>query len=288
MKYWIFKIVGILGLVVTPIILDSFYNVVVEMESLYARRTWYELCTILLVVFLVITLAGFARSIAKIKAWIDFHTDFDDDQELDNYPGVKIYAFVKKIAGIVLLVAIIAVSAMNNHVEFVTNNYGTIIIVLVATLLLLFVANIVICLIMRIVPLHYDMAVVLGALGFIIEISFIYLGIARIYSMLASVPFYAFAALYFSTVFDEFITIDEVFDWLCDDMYDEYYKKLCDKEKAKNAEKELSANKQAKQKKIENKPIVRAERKEAKQVKKTEKKTAKQTKKTNKKTLEKK
>lgn len=96
MKYWIFKIVGILGLVVTPIILDSFYNVVVEMESLYARRTWYELCTVLLVVFLVITLAGFARSIAKIKAWIDFHTDFDDDQELDGYPGVKIYAFVKK------------------------------------------------------------------------------------------------------------------------------------------------------------------------------------------------
>ena len=220
-------------------------------------------------------MAGFARSIAKIKAWIDFHTDFDDDQELDGYPKVKIFAFVKKIAGIVLLVAIIAVSAMRDHVAFVANNYTLIIIILVATLLLLFLANIVICLIMKIVPLHYDMAVVLGTIGVVIEIAFIYFGIARIYAMIITVPLYAFAALYFSTVFDEFITIDELFDWICDDTYDEYYKELCEKEKAQKEKQELSINKQAKQKKIENKVIVREEKRQLKQTKKLQKKSLK-------------
>ena len=261
MKYWILKIIGILGLIASPIVLNATYDDVVTFDSIVARRTWHEGCIILLVLFLVITMAGFARSIAKIKAWIDFHTDFDDDQELDGYPKVKIFSFVKKIVAIVIVVAMIALSVMKNKVDFVTDNYSRIMFILVAVLFVLFVASIIVCLIMRIVPLYYDVAVVCAIIGIAIDSIFLYYGIARIYSAIASVPLYAVSALCVSTIFDEFITIDDIFDWICDDTYDEYYKKLCDKEKAT---KELSKNKQAKQKKIENKRVVKEQKKHSK------------------------
>lgn len=261
MKYWILKIIGILGLIATPIVLNATYNDVIDMNSIVARKTWHEGCIILLVVFLVITMAGFARSIAKIKAWIDFHTDFDDDQELDGYPKVKIFSFVKKIVAIVLVVAMIVFLVMNEKVAFVTNNYGTIKFIFLAVLFVLFLASIVLCLIMRIVPLYYDVAIVCAIMGIAIDTMFTHFGIAYIYAAIVSVPLYAVSAICVSTVFNEFITIDEVFDWICDDTYDEYYKELCEREKAKEVKQELSKNKQAKQKKIENKHTIREQKK---------------------------
>lgn len=263
MKYWILKIIGILGLIATPIILNATYDDVAALNSIVASRTWNEGCIILLVLFLVVTMAGFARSLAKIKAWIDFHTDFDDDQELDGYPKVKVFSFVKKIVAIVIVVAMIVFVVLNNKVEFVTNNYSKIMFVFVAVLFVLFLASIIVCLTMKIVPLYYDVAVVCAIIGFAIDSIFIYVGIERVYAMIASVPLYAISAICVSTVFNEFITIDEFFDWICDDKYDEYYKELCEKEKQV-----LSKNKQAKQQKIENKPVVREKKKQAKQVKK--------------------
>lgn len=279
MKYWILKIIGILGLIATPIVLNATYNDVIDMNSIVARKTWHEGCIILLVVFLVITMAGFARSIAKMKAWIDFHTDFDDDQELDGYPKVKIFSFVKKIVAIVLVVAMIVFLVMNEKVAFVTNNYGTIKFIFLAVLFVLFLASIVLCLIMRIVPLYYDVAIVCAIMGIAIDTMFIHFGIAYIYAAIVSVPLYAVSAICVSTVFNEFITIDEVFDWICDDTYDEYYKELCEREKAKEVKQELSKNKQAKQKKIENKHTIREQKKQSKNNKKQTKDKSKSAKK---------
>ena len=123
----------------------------------------------------------------------------------------------------ILVVAIIVVSIMNGRVDFVANNYGTIMFSLVGVLFALFLASIIVCLIMRIVPLYYDIAVVLTMIGLAINFAFDYYGIAHIYAMMASVPLYAIAALCISTVFDEFISIDEFFDWICDDKYDDNY-----------------------------------------------------------------
>ena len=173
---------------------------------------------------------------------------------------------MNKTMWLVLVVAIIVVFIMSGSVDFVANNYGTIMFALVGVLFALFLASIIVCLIMRIVPLYYDIAVVLTMIGLAINFAFDYYGIAHIYAMMASVPLYAIAALCISTVFDEFISIDELFDWICDDKYDEYYKELCEREKAKNAKQELSVHKQAKQKKIENKPAVRQEKKQKKEL----------------------
>ena len=105
MKYLILKIIGIAGLVITALCSDYFINEFLSDE--YSSRTsicFIEVYGLLLIVFLLITIAGFSRTIARIKALIDFYTDFDDDPDLDGYPKLRIY----KIFRLVMLGVIIA------------------------------------------------------------------------------------------------------------------------------------------------------------------------------------
>ena len=55
MKYLVLKIIGILGLVVTPIIMNGSYGYVEDFGSIIARESWFEAYELLLIVFLVIT-----------------------------------------------------------------------------------------------------------------------------------------------------------------------------------------------------------------------------------------
>lgn len=250
MKYWILKIVGILGLVATPIIMNSLYPFVKETGSIVARETWFQGCEIFLILFLVVTMAGFSRSIAKIKAFIDFHTDFDDDQDLDGYPKLKIYSFVKKILAIVSVVAIIVISLLRKKVAFIDNNLKYIVFSIVAVVFVLFLVNIIICFAKKIVPLHFDTSIVFAIFAFVLEALLIHFGCNEIVAALISVPFFALAALYFACSIDELISIDELFDWLCYEEYEKHYSMLCEKEKSQEA-----------QAKIEKKVSVRNARK---------------------------
>lgn len=270
MKYLIFKIIGILGLVATPIIMNSLYPLVKESGSIVARETWFEGCEILLIVFLIITMAGFSRFIAKMKAYIDFYTDFDDDQHLECYPKLKIYSFIKKIVAIISIVAIIVISILKEKVAFITNNYNYIILAIVSLVLVLFLINIIICFAIKVVPLHFDISIVLTIVGFALESMLIYFGCSQVVSMLITAPIFAFATLYFACACDDYISIDELFDWLCYDYYKNYYSMLCEKENSQNSKE-----------KIEKKVNVRNTRKTTRKNKKENKSNKKQSNKNN-------
>ena len=239
MKYLIFKIIGILGLIGTPILMNFLYPAVKETGSIVARETWFEGFEILLIVFLIVTMAGFARSIAKIKAYIDFHTDFDDDQHFDFYPKLKIYSFVKKIVAIVSVVAIIVLSSLKEKVEFVGNNYHYLMFSIVALVFALFLINIIICLILKVVPLYFDRSIVYVIVGFVIEYALMHFGCSEIIASVVAVPFFALSALLFACACDDFISMDELFDWLCYEDYVKHYSMLCEKEKLQEAKEKM-------------------------------------------------
>lgn len=275
MKYLVLKIIGILGLVVTPIIMNGSYGYVEDFGSILARKSWFEAYELLLIVFLVITMAGFARSIAKMKATFDFYTDFDDDQHLDFYPKIKVYSFVKKIMTILAVVAIIVLSILREDIAAIDKNYNCIMLVITGVVFALYLASIITCLVAKVAPLYYDRAVVLIIIGIAIEEVMMYFGCKWIIAMMIPSPIYAFAILYLASALDDFISIEEVFDWICDDEYNKHYKKLCDREKEKEEKKELSEHRQNKKAKIETKQTVRAEKKKVKQEQKEEKKSSK-------------
>ena len=276
MKYWILKIVGILGLFFTPFIYIGYADQHLEsMNSRYMNAQWGFVYEGLLIFFLLITIAGFARPIAKLKALIDFHFDFDDDQDLDGYPKLHTFAIIKRIIFWTVSFGALALVIMSNWFP-VLNDYIVGSLIFVASLnILLSLINIIICICKQINPIYADIAVIFGIIGLVLYFVLPELGVLYILTMIIVSPIFAVALLYIAFAVDDLISFDEVFDWICADEYNVYYKKLCEKEKEQEAKKELSAHKQAKQKKIENKPIVRAEKKQAKQTKREEKQNKK-------------
>ena len=265
LKYLIFKIVGILGLIVTPVVCIGYYDEHLnELNSRYMDVEWLYGYEGLLILFLLITIAGFARPIARLKALIDFHTDFDDDQELDGYPKLYKFAIVKKVmlgvsVGGSVLLAILAgkFSAIDNILIYL-------IVGLFSINILLALINIIICLCMRINPIYFDIGVIFAIVGVGLFFFMEDKGISFLIVSMATAPIFAIALLYLAFAAEEHISADEVFDWFLDDEYNDYYKKLCDREKAQKADDELSEHKKAKQEKITEKQTAKAEKKQCK------------------------
>ena len=279
MKYWIFKIVGILGLFLTPFIYIGYADKYLMGENVYFIEEWVLVYQSLLILFLIITLAGFARPIARLKALIDFHFDFDDDQELEDYSKLHTFAIIKRIVFWTASVGGVAIAIMANWFPVMNDYIIGYLIVAASLIVLLALINIIICICKQINPIYADIGVIFAIVGFVLYLLLPEWGVSYLFTMIICSPIFAIALLYFAFAADDLISFDEVFDWVCADEYNEYYKKLCEREKEQEAKEELSAHKQAKQKKIETKQTKRAEKKETKQAIKTEKKTNKTNKK---------
>ncbi len=275
MKYWIFKIVGILGLFLTPFIYIGYADKYLMGENVYFIEEWVLVYQSLLILFLIITLAGFARPIARLKALIDFHFDFEDDQELEDYPKLHTFAIIKRIVFWTASFGGIALGIMTTWFPALNNYIVGYLICAASLIILLALINIIICICKQINPIYSDIAVIFAIVGFALYLLLPMWGASYLFTMIICSPIFAIALLYLAFAADDLISFDEVFDWICADEYNEYYKKLCEREKEQEAKKELSENKQAKQNKIQVKQTKRAEKKETKQAIKTEKKTNK-------------
>ena len=281
MKYWIFKIIGIIGILFTPFIYLGYEQQhLAGSDSWLMPIRWLEGCLILLIVFTLITIAGFSRSIARLKALIDFHFDFDDDQDLDGYPKLYVFKIVRRVLFWVIIGAIVLMLVLSNWFSV----FGTVVVYFAIAgaglVVLLALINIIICLCKKIEPLYGDIGTI-----FLIVAIFLYFalqtwGVNYMFVMIINAPLLAVGLLYIFFSRDDELSAYEVFDWFCADEYNDYYNMLCEREKEQEAKNELSNHKQAKQKKIETTKTKIAEKKETKQVKKTEKKNAKSTKKT--------
>lgn len=272
MKYWIFKIIGILGLVFTPFIYLGYYDqYLAGINSRYMDVEWLYTYEALLIVFLIITIAGFARPIARLKALIDFHTDFDDDQELEDYPKLRIFAVVKRCVLWVAIIGFVVLAILANWVPALSKGSIYYLIASLTLSAILALVNIIICICKQINPIYADIGVLFAIIGVALFFHLDMWGVTHIVILVVTSPIFAIALLYLAFAADDLISADEVFDWVCADEYNEYYKKLCEKEKEQEAQKELSAHKQAKQNKIQVKQTKRAEKKETKQTQKTKK-----------------
>ena len=280
MKYWIFKIIGILGILFTPFIYLGYEQQhLANSNSRFMSIYWFEGCLILLVVFVLMVIAGFSRSIARIKALIDFHFDFDDDQDLDGYPKLNVFRIVRRVLFWVCVGVIIFMLIMTNWFSVYEKIVAYFAMISAILIVLLALINIVICLCKKIEPLYGDIGIIFLLIAVFLYFALQIWGINYMFIMLINAPLVAVGLLYIFFSKDDKLSAYEVFDWFCADEYNKYYKMLCDKEKDQESKDELSKNKQAKQKKIENKSIVRAEKKQAKNNKKQTKDKSKSAKK---------
>lgn len=232
MKYLILKIIGIAGLAVTAFCSDYFIKQFLSDE--YSSRSSFvfiELYGLLLVIFLLITIAGFARTIAKVKAFIDFHTDFDDDEDLDGYPKLRIYKIFRLIMFFITLAFVIVSSILMEQVSFFKENIYYIVASSICLVFALSFLNIIMCLIARVVPLKFDWAIIYSMIAIVLYFMLPYWGCKESISKLILAPIVALALLYFAFANEEYISADLLFDSLFRDEYNSYYKKLCDKEK---------------------------------------------------------
>ncbi|MBQ8425486.1 MAG: hypothetical protein IJX17_05650 [Clostridia bacterium] len=243
MKYLIFKIIGILGLVATPFISKAYEEVVKPSYSVFKEAYWFDLYSFLLVIFFIITLAGFSRSIAKIKAFIDFHTDFDDDPDLDGYPKLRVFSIIKKIILITSVVGVVISAILTGFIPFFKDNIYYIVTSALCLVFAITLINIIACLIMKIIPLKLDWAVFYAVIAFVLYYMLPYWGCEDNLKSIILSPIIALSLLNFLFVTEEYISADELFDWLYRDEYESFYKKLCDKEnKQKEKEKEKLQN----------------------------------------------
>ena len=272
MKYWIFKIIGIIGILFTPFIYLGYEQQhLANIDSLYMPYRWLEGCLILLVVFVLLTIAGFSRSIARIKALIDFHFDFDDDQDLDGYPKLHVFKIVRRVLFWVMIGSILLMLILTNWFSVFETLVVYFSIVSAGLVVLLAIINIIICLCKKIEPLYGDIGIIFLVVAIFLYFALQTWGVNYMFVMLINAPLLAVGLLYMLFSKDDMLSAYEVFDWFCADEYNKYYKMLCDREKEQESKKELSNNKKAKQNKIETKQTKRAEKKETKQAIKTKK-----------------
>jgi hypothetical protein len=238
MKYWILKIIGIAGLVITAFCSDYFINEFLSDE--YTSRSSFlfiELYGLLLILFLVITIAGFSRTIARIKAIIDFYTDFDDDPDLDGYPKLRIYKIFRLVMLFVIAAFVIVSLILTNSVSFFKENIYYIVASSICFVFALSFLNIIMCLIARVVPLNFDIAIIFSLIAVVLYFMLPYWGCNDKISKLILAPIIALALLHFAFSNDDYFLADFIYDDLIRDEYDSYYKKLCDKEKMKKENK---------------------------------------------------
>ena len=236
MKYLILKIIGIGGLIIMALTGNYFIEQFLT-DTSRSSYVYIELYGILLVLFLIITIAGFSRIIARIKAFIDFHTDFDDDEDLDGYPKLRIYKIFRLVIFFVTLAFVVVSLILTNYVSFFKENIYYIVASSICFVFLLSFLNIIMCLITKVVPLKFDWAIIYSMIAIILYFMLPYWGCKEMVTKFILAPIVALALLYFAMANDDLISADILFDNLFRDEYDDYYKKLCEKEKQQKGNK---------------------------------------------------
>ena len=235
-KYLIFKILGFALLFATPLIYSSYYDAYLAEESFYYMNIqWLYTCEFLMVAALLLIAAGFARSIAKVLAFIDFHTDFDDDQELEDYPRIQRYSIIKRIVMLASLAIALVLSVVSGYVPAVADVIADIWVVVAVIILAMAIVNIIVCLCAQVTPLYFDISTLFFVISVWLFFAMISWGVLPVViSIVTSLPC-AIAVLYAAIASEEFISAEEIFDKLFYEDYKAYYAKLCEKEKAAEA-----------------------------------------------------
>ena len=265
MKYWIFKIIGILGLIGTPFFCNFYFDRYVDPYVIEGLLDWLIMYGLLLVVFLLLTIAGFSRPIARLKAWFDFHTDFDDDSDFDWHPKLGVYTLVKRITEASLIFVFAVVLILTGFVPFFAKNIEIIYFSMAGVIFVMTLISIISCLVAKILTLKFDWGLMYAIIAISLALLLPKWGCSVVVTTMIVAFIAAISLLYFALASEEYISAEEIFDWLFHDEYYDYYAKLCEREKEQDAEAKVEKRFHARNTRINNKKLKKEEKKTKKE-----------------------
>lgn len=275
LKYLILKIVGILGIVAATIIWDYFVSFY-ERDSYY-RYVVVSLMQIALLVFSLITIAGFSRIIARAKAIIDFHTDFDYDPDLDGYPRLKKYLYVKNIVLCVLAALLVVVSLISRKIEALADIQKYFFMASLAVAFITTLIGVISFFVVKVETKKFEMGLFYLFLLAILSTVLAHFECSYLVMMIFTTPLFSVALICFALSSDDGIFFEDIIDNLLDEEYTSYYAELCRREKEQE-KKEKKTNKfNLKSEIVKRIKINQIERKNQKKENKAKKKENKKT-----------